>query len=291
MGTPNRSIDAPFPINSGAGRNLVVGTTQKAGGGYGTIAAAVAAAQSGDVIFIQPGTYSENVVITKDYITMVGAQLGGYGRPDVTPSTGVALVVRGQGFVCKRMRFSTSANTDGVRIEGNGFKFEDCVFDGNGTETSTVGVVRLWCNTTNTHLTASEGIIKDCYIRGSGAKGLVFDCQAALVGVLPTDDVLDNVRFADNVAEDIFLAATAASVADMHRCVFYRCHIGIGGKNKATHVDLQTNKIGTANTSVFEDCFINDDNVDATAIKHASTGVSFIGCSSLDGIFNSETLD
>lgn len=284
-------LDTPIPINGKSGRTLLVGTTQKAAGGYGTISAAVASAQEGDVIYVQPGTYSENIVVTTDYLTIVGAQAGGYGRPDVSATTGVALVVRAQGFVCKRMRFVNSANTDTVRIEGNGFKFEDCVFDGNTSQTSTVGVVRLWCNTTDDSFTASEGIIKDSYIRGGGAKGMVFDCQAALVGVLPTDDVIDNVRFADNVAEDIFLAATAASVADMKRCVFYRCHIGIGGKNKATHVDIKTNKIGTANTSVFEECFINDDTIDTTALKVDATGASFIGCYNLDGVINGDAID
>lgn len=282
--------DIPLRVGGSAGRTLLVGPSESPTG-YTSIASALANAAEGDVIYVQPGTYDENLVVTTDYLTIVGAQLGGYGRPDVVASAGVALVVRAQGFVCKRMRFANDASTDTVRIEGNGFSFEDCVFDGNATQNTTDGVVRLWCNTTDDSFTASEGILKDCLIRGGGAKGLVFDCQAALVGVLPTDDVFDNVRFADNVGEDIFLAATAVSVADMHRCVFYRCHIGIGGKNKATHVDIKTNKIGTANTSVFEECFVNDDTIDTTALKVDATGASFIGCYNLDGVINGDAID
>jgi len=285
------NLDTPLPVAGAVGRTLVVGPDQSAGGGFGTIAAALALARSGDVVFVQPGTYDENLVVTTDYVTLIGAQLGGYGRPDVIASSGVALVVRAQGFVAKRCRFGTEGNTDGTRIEGNGYNFEDCVFDGNGTETGTVAPLRLWCHASDDSFTASEGIIKDCLVRGSGAKGLVLDCQNAAVGVLPTDDVFDNIRFADNVAEDIFLAATAVSAADMKRCVFYRCHIGIGGKNKATHVDIKTNKIGTANTSVFEECFVNDDTIDTTALKVDATGSSFVGCYNLDGVINGDAID
>jgi len=282
--------NVPIVIGGSRGRTLLVGPSESASG-YGSIADAVNAADSGDVIYVQPGTYDENLVITKDYLTIVGAQLGGYGRPDVVCTTGIALVVRAQGFVCKRMRFHNSTNADTVRIEGNGFHFDDCVFDGNALQATVQAVVRIWTHVSDDSFTGSEGVIQNSLIRGGGAKGLAFDCQHAAVGVLPTDNVIDNVRFADNVAEDIILAATAVSVADMKRCVFHRCHIGIGGKNKATHIDISTNKIGTANTSVFEECFINDDTPDATALKVASTGASLIGCTNLDGVINGDALD
>lgn len=278
-----------LPIESGGvsagGPVLLVGP-----GGYATIQAALNAARPGETVFVQPGTYAENLVVTTNYVTLVGAQAGGYGRPDIG-STGVALIVRAQGFVAKKCRFTNSTNLDTVQVEGNGFRFEDCVFDGNSLQATTKAVVRIWTHATDSHFTGSEGILKDCLIRGGGAKGLAFDCQAALVGVLPTDDVLSNVIFADNVAEDIFLGATAVSVADMKRCVIYGCHIGVGGKNKATHIDIQTNKIGTANTSVFEMCFINDDTIDTTAIKMVGAGASCIGCYNLDGVINGDLLD
>jgi pectin methylesterase-like acyl-CoA thioesterase len=282
--------DVPFVIGGSRGRTLLVGPSESASG-YGAIQDAINAAESGDVIYVQPGSYDENLVVTTDYLTLVGAQLGGYGRPDVDVTTGIALVVRAQGFVCKRLRFTNSTNADTVRIEGNGFHFDDCVFDGNALQATVQAVVRIWTHASDDSFTGSEGIIQNSLIRGGGAKGLAFDCQHAAVGVLPTDDVLDNVRFADNVAEDIFLGATAVSVADMKRCVFHRCHVGIGGKNKATHIDIKTNKIGTANTSVFEECFINDDTPDTTALKVDGTGASFIGCYNLDGVINGDGID
>lgn len=244
----------------------------------------------GDKIIVSPGSYEENLVITKDYLTIAAAMPGGYARPDIVVDTGIALVNRSQGLVLVGLRFY-SGDSDVVRVEGNGFKFYDCVFDGDPGQAATECLLRLWCHVSDDSYTASEGLIQDCLFRGSNGKGIVFDCQHAAVGVLPTDVVIDNCRFADNVGEDIFLAATAVSVADMKRCVFHRLQIGIGSKNKATHIDLQTNKIGTANTSIFTECFINDDTIDTTAIKSVGTGASFIGCYNLDGVINGDALD
>jgi hypothetical protein len=247
----------------------------------------------GDVIYVMPGTYDENVVIDKDYVSVIGVQ-SGYGRPDIVPAAGLALHVdNAHGVVLRSLRFASDGqDADVARIEGNGFLAEDCVFDGDPGMGVTKALLRLWCDVADDSYTASEGIIRDCLFRGSPGKGLVFDCQHATVGVLPTDDVIENCRFLDNTGEDIFLAATAVSVADMKRCRFVGCLIGGGtGKNKATHVDLKTNKIGTANTSTFEGCFVADDTVDTTALKVDATGVSFIGCYNLDGLINGDALD
>src|SRR5260221_3572902 len=65
-----------------------------------TLAAAVAAAGNGtgDTIFVFPGSYTENVVVAKDYLSIIGAQFAGYAKPDIGKSTGVALTVNAQGF-------------------------------------------------------------------------------------------------------------------------------------------------------------------------------------------------
>lgn len=258
-----------------------------------TQALALCVSGRGDTVYVMPGTYAETVTVTKDYVAIIGL-LPGYGRPDVVPATGLALnITIGQGFYCKGVRFASDGqDSDVARIQGNGFHVEDCVFDGETGMGAAKALLRLWCHASDDSYTASEGIILDCLFRGSPGYGLVFDVQNAAVGVLPTDDVIDRCRFQDNTAEDIYLAATAVSAADMHRCRFHQCAIGSGtGKNKATHVDLKTHKIGTANTSIFTECFINDDTIDTTALKVDATGVSFIGCYNLDGVINGDALD
>ena len=72
----------------------------------------------GDIVFIMPGSYAENLTLTsKNYVALVGALLPGYARPDVVPATGVALDINtSQGTVLIGMRFY-SADAD-VVLEG-----------------------------------------------------------------------------------------------------------------------------------------------------------------------------
>ena len=258
-----------------------------------TIAAALANVVSGrgDKIEVAPGTYEENLVVTKDYVTIAASMPGGYARPDIAPTAGIALVNRSQGLVCLGLRF-VSEDSDTVRIEGNGFKFFDCVFDGSAGQAATEAALRLWCHATDDSYTASEGLFEDCLIRNSNGYGVAFDVQAALVGVGPTHNVFHRCRFISNVAEDIIALATAAGVYSLQDNLFEGCHIGMGtSKNKATHIDISTNNGATNTGNVFAGCYINDDTVDGTAYKGAGTGSSLIGCYSLDGVIDGSALD
>lgn len=264
------------------------------GDGYTTIADALAACLSGrgDTVIVMPGTYAENLVVTKDYVAIVGA-LGGYGKPDVVPATGVALIVRAQGFYTDRMRYASDGqDSDVVQIEGNGGEIgDDVVFDGDAAMGNTKANLRMWTHASDDSFTGSEWKVGACLIRGSGGFGLAFDCKNALVGVLPTDNRFKGVLFEDNDKEDIFVAATAVAVNGLHRILFDDCKIGLGtSKNKATHVDIKTNKIATPDT-VFTGCFINDDTPDTTALKVDGVGCSLIGCYNLDGVINGDALD
>ncbi len=53
---------------------------------------------AGDLIFVFPGTYEENLTVSKDYVNLIGCVYAGYARPDLTSTTGVTLTVTGQGF-------------------------------------------------------------------------------------------------------------------------------------------------------------------------------------------------
>lgn len=268
--------------------------TVGSGYNYSTITLALAACESGrgDTIFVAPGTYAENVVVTKDYVAIVGL-LPGYARPDVVPATGVALVVRAQGFYTDRMRWASDGqDADVVQIEGNGWRFEDeTVIDGAAGMGITKALCRIWTHVSDDSYTGSEGYMGAALLRGSPGFGIAFDCQHATVGVLPTDNYFKGVRFVDNAKEDVMVAATAVAVNGIHRTTFDSCLFGGGtGKNKATHIDLTTNKIGTPDTE-FIGCFINDDTPDATALKVNAVGTSLIGCTNLDGVINGDALD
>src|ERR1043166_5280014 len=101
-----------------------------------------------------PASYDENVVITKDYVSLVGLLPGGYARPDVVPAAGVPLTVKGQGFTADHLRFAGTA-ADSVVQKGNGFVFSDCVFDGDGTAAK--AGLRLVPDDVDDSFTASEG--------------------------------------------------------------------------------------------------------------------------------------
>lgn len=282
---PN-NLNFPIPQNP-QGRSLVVGA-ELGTFGYQTIQQAINAANSGDVIFVQPGTYVENLTVSRDYITLVGAQLGGYGRPDVQPATGVALTVTGQGFVCKKMRFVTTT-THAVRHESNGFNYEDCVFDGNGG--TTVGVL-LKGSTTTDDKTASEGIIAKCLFRGAGSGGaLVFDTgNAPLNGVGCTHNEIRDCRFIDNT-QDIKTADSGGGVYSVQDTLIAGCHFL--DKNKTNYIDLTTANGGAASdqTGSIADCFFATDSITTTNIAMVGTGFVLVGCYDTVGVQDGSGLD
>jgi len=239
-----------------------------------------------------PGSYDENLTLAdKDYVALVGALLPGYARPDIVPTTGVALDINtSQGTVLIGCRFY-SADADVVQNEGNGFHFENCVFDGDTGQAATEALLRLKGNATDDGYTSSEGLIVDCLFRGSNGFGIAIDeAPVAAAGVGSTHLVVRRCRFIDNAQEDLIaLASEAGGVYSMQDCLFDVCYFM--KKNKATYIDISTNN-GTGNTdNMFSGCFFNDDTIDGTAVKMASTGSGLVGCYSLDGVINGDTLD
>src|SRR5882724_5903763 len=185
------------------------------GNAFKTITKAHAVATAGDTIFIQPGSYEENVVITKDYISLIGAQLGGYGRPDIGGAVGVALSVSGQGFVARNCRFFATGNADAVIQTGNGFEYSNCVFDGAAAQNAKA-LLRLLPSSVNDALTASEGQIFNNYFRGAPALafGIIFDDGAAPVAVGSTDNWIYGNRFSQNAGVDIATKDSGGAAGD-----------------------------------------------------------------------------
>lgn len=279
-----------LPVNGqggDSGSNLYVGI-----GGYSTIQAAINAAQAGDTIFVQPGSYAENLVVATDYLTLVGAQVGGYGRPDIEASSGVTLTVTGQGFVCRSVRLVAKGSADGVVQNGNGFAYEDCVFDGDSTSGSSA-LVRLVGHATATGKTASEGVIQNCLFRGSAAKCLVMDSAPVTgAGVGSTDNRVLGCKFTQNTNADIETAKTGAG-ADysvkfllVKDCVF-------ADKNKATYIDITTNEDGVAGnqSGTIDGCYFASDTMTTTKVKMVGTAFTLVGCYDTVGIFDASGLD
>lgn len=163
-----------------------------------TIQAAINACTSGhgDFIRVMPGSYVENLTVTKDFLTIEGIQLG-YGRPDIEGDRGVALTVHAEGFVAKGLRFAAAAAEDAVVQQGNGFFYFDCVFDGDGAND-----LNLLPDVLDDHWSASEGLILDCLFRG-GLVGIMFTNPGPPAGVGPTDNRIINCRFYNHTTNDI----------------------------------------------------------------------------------------
>lgn len=280
---------------SGVARYVDAASTSADGDGktrgtaFQTVQDAIDAAAEHDVLFLYPGTYNETLVVTTDYLTIVGVQTG-YGRPDVTPTIGTPLTVTAQGFRCERVRFAADDGTDAVIQEGNGFLYNDCVFDG-ATDANEAGL-RLKGNADDDSFTASEGVVSNCLVRGN-AFGILFDTGAAPTnGVGCTHNVIVGCRFIDNTSPDVATADTGGGVYSAQDNVVRGCSFA-EPKNKATWIDFTTSNGGAASdqTGTFEDCYFNDDTVDTTAIAIVGTGVGVVGCHSLDGEFDGSGLD
>src|SRR6266850_3777704 len=246
------------------------------GNAFKTITKAHAVATAGDTIFIQPGSYTENLVITKNYITLHGAQIAGYGRPDVVPAAGIPLTVNTQGFAAVNMRFAGTA-ADSVKQSGNGFLYNNCVFDGDGTAAKAgCRLVPAQVGADITHFTASEGFILNSLVRGC-AIGVAFDTAAAPVGVGSTDNVIQSNHFYSNTL-DIATAKTGAAGTYSVQLVNISYN-QFQDKNKATYIDITTNEDGPAASqtgSVNGNIFATD-TMTTTKIKAVGTGFTFAG--------------
>lgn len=289
----NPSVSTPVsPFGSGQSPELVVDAVN---GPYFTIQAAVNNARQGDTIRVQPGTYNGNIVVTTDYLTIIGAQTARYGWPDITSTSGVTLTVTAQGFTAKRCRFVASTS-DAVRQEGNGFLYDECVFDGDAGQAATDALLNLKGNDDDDSFTASEGKVSNCVFRGSDGFGIAFtggETPGNGVGsthcqIGPGNTFIDNVA-ADMVTRDNSSTDATYSVQDVLIVENYFME----PKNKATWIDFTTSNGGAASdqTGAIVNCFFNDDTIDTTAIAIVGTGFGVVGCHSMDGEFDGSGLD
>lgn len=295
------SVPGPSPFLGQPGAVLFVDANVGSDGGDGSLGAPFATigrataflTGRGDTIFVFFGSYSENVVIVEDYVSIIGASYAGYGKPDIGAATGVGLVVTGQGFRALHCRFFATNNSDTVRQQGNGFFYGDCVFDGNAGQVAT-GLLRLVPSNTDDSLTASEGRVADCYFRGSGSTtgAIIFDTATAAVGVGSTDDQFFGNVFVGNTGPDIAAADTGvASTYSVQRALI-QGNVFMD-KNKATYIDFTTANGGpaSAQNGAVNGNYFATDTMSTTKIKAVGTGFTFAGNYDTVGIFDGSGLD
>lgn len=240
---------------------------------------------TGDTIFIAPGEYDETLVVTKDYIALVGSVYAGYAKPDIGPALAAAipLTVQAQGFMARHLRIFADTN-DCVRQEGNGFLYEDCVFDGDLTAAK--AGLRLRGNTTDTHLTASEGLVTGCLFRGN-VSGIAFDSASVPNGVGSTDNVVSGCVFYSNT-KDLTAEKTGAGGAYSLQTTNILNNY-FADKNKAVYIDFLTNIDGPAASqtgTIMNNWFNSTNALTNVLIKVNGTGFAVVAAYSAIGITN-----
>lgn len=270
-------VDATLGSNQNNGQTAVTATR--------TIGRALELAPAGSAIFITPGTYAENLIISRDYVSLIGG-FSGYGRPDITPATGVPITVTGQGVTVGRVRCAGTA-VDALVQTGNGFLIADCVLDGDLTAAK--AGIRLIPSNTITSRTASEGRIFNCYFRSS-AIGVAFDTALPAVGVGSSDNNIYSNIFSRNTLDMATADAGLALYSMQFTNIFGNQFVD---KNKAVYLDFTTTNGGAASDqsgSVNGNYFATD-TMSTTKIKAIGTAITFAGNYDTVGIFDGSGLD
>lgn len=247
-----------------------------------TIQAALDLASPGDVIVVhQTATdYEENLVVATPHLRLVAMAPSGW-RVTNAPATGRALhVTTGTAFYCSGFQFhGADATLPAVEINADGVGLDNCDVMADTAD----GVLLVPANDDDT---ASEGFIRNSWIRDCAGKGIRFKNPGApgAPGIGPTAFVIEGCRFFSNAAEDIFDEHVAGGndVTFGAGCAIRGC--SFEDASKATYIDLNA---GSSNLGVVEGNRFNDAAFEATnAIKVvAATGI--VGNVDRNGIFDS----
>ena len=256
-----------------------------------TITAALSRCVSGrnDRIVLQPGaTYAENVTVSKDNVSIVGANIfANSKRAIVQPTSGIALTVGDcHRFSSVGVRYSGVSGV-GVRHSGEAAYFENCDF----TSDTSHGF-QFFSSTTTSDYTGSGTTLYRCLFRDCGAAGLRHtsdtDTGNPNYGVQATNVNVWECQFYGNTGDDIDDDAQAGNPT-----YFYQWDIS-GNKFMTRNKAAAGAKYLDMDGGVSQDClisnnfFASDEAFDTDNIDIA-TGAVFAGNYAASGIIDGST--
>ena len=286
-GLVSDNVNAPINVTTGlqvgglsfptiSGKAWYVDAASTAGSGadgvtkataFTTIAAAITAASADDAIFIYPGTYAENLTVTKDNLSLVAPRAWGNSkRVIVQPASGVALTLRGcKRFAARAIRFSGVSGV-GVLSDGEGSLFVDCDF---ASDTSH-GVKFL--SETDTDFTGSGTHFERCLFRGCGGAGIqVFQGTGVALGLQATNVNVRDCQFYENTDDDVNDDAAGGTQTYYSQWCIEGCKFMT--RNKTTYLDLNG---GSGSTELLvADCYFAMDSgrLTSTQVQLPAGGV------------------
>ncbi|MBU6335873.1 MAG: hypothetical protein KGS47_15910, partial [Chloroflexi bacterium] len=185
---------------------LLVGA--QVGSSYTTIAQAVAAASAGDVVRVLPGTYSENIVVSKP-LTLLGAQAG--VKATGTARAGGETIIDGTGASSS---FVVTIEADDVTLDGFTVAIRGSARDGINTRTGNpvspaVSALRARITLRNNR------VVADLPSRTNQVNGIVFGEHTSNAAQAFSAEIAD-VTIADNV---IALTTTSTTATPANQSI------------------------------------------------------------------------
>ncbi len=279
-GVPGELSAGPFFVdktNGSDGDNGLDPTTA-----FATIQKAVDSAKtaSGELIFIFPGTYAENVIVAKDDITFIAvAGFGNSERVGIAPAAGVALVLnQTKRFSAYNIRFAGASHA--VQSDGEGSLFLGCDLSG------TTGDGCKFLSATDTDFTGSGTLFEGCVIRECGGAGIkVYKGTGVCLGLQATNVNVYNCQFYLNTDDDINDDAAGGTETYYSQWSIRGCHFMT--QNKTSYLDLDG---GSGSTELLvSDCYFAVDDASAgnrlssTQVALPTGGVA-VACYDAQGI-------
>ncbi len=233
----------------------------------GTIQSAVDQAAAGDVIYIAPGTYAENVVIATAGLTLVG--LGARGQPWINPAAGVPLHINAvdDTVVINLGCGGVAAGAAALRLTStNETRFHACKFEGGSDVLALLeGTAGAQCGNV---------MFFDCEFAW-GLVGMEFDNSAF---GFPTQILLRDCWFHEVTTAHLRNEAAGGGVADLwvENCKFYNSEDGTEPTDY-----IVVDRVG--DTGVVSRCYFAAPTITAAKMTIAA-GILWVGNYAEDGL-------